>query len=520
MDELLRQATLTLRGMWKYRWLGLLTSWVVGVIGLAVLLSLPVRYEATARILVNTDSILKPLMTGLTVQPNDEQRIMMLSRVVISRPNVDKLVRTVGLDAGAKSPEERERIVDKVMSTLALRGGGRDRGVYTLSFQDVDPRRAQQALEVLAQMFIESSKGDKVQDTDTAKAFIEEQIAIYEKKLQDAENRLKEFRLRYLMIAPGDGRDYVVRMTEVNNQLNQARLELNEAQRAREALLRRLESDDMAVRPGVATPSETNAQIAEIEARLETMKKNLDTLLQRYTESHPDVVGTRRVIKELEAQKLQLLSQRRPGDHSASATTIAGPRASESLKVSLAQTEASIASLSARVAEYASRYERMKSSAAMVPQLEAELAQLNRDYDVNKRNYESLVARRESAKISGDLQAVSGVGDFSIVDPPRVDPRPVFPPPALFPLMLLVALGAGVAVAFIACEARPTFLDGRSAREVTGLPLLGVISVVPSDAERRSYRHALVGFAGGVGALVVTYLGGIAILAMIVRRAA
>ncbi len=100
MDDLLRQALLTLRGMWKYRWLGLATSWGVGLIGLAVLLSLPVRYEATARILVNTDSILKPLMTGLTVQPNDEQRIMMLSRVVISRPNVEKLVKTVGLELG------------------------------------------------------------------------------------------------------------------------------------------------------------------------------------------------------------------------------------------------------------------------------------------------------------------------------------------------------------------------------------------------------------------------------------
>ena len=519
MDELLRQLTLTLRGMWKYRWLGLATAWVVGAVGLAVLLSLPMRYEATARILVNTDTILKPLMTGLTVLPNDEQRITMLSRVLISRPNVDKLVKAVGLDAKAKSPEERERIIDAAMTTLELRGGTRD-SIYTLSFQDTDPRRAKQALETLASMFIESSKGGKAQDTDAAKAFIEEQIAVYEQKLQEAESRLKEFRLRNLYIAPSEGRDYFVRMTEASNQLNQARLELSEAQRAREALLRRLSSEDAPSLPGAPLPGDTSAQIAEIDARLEAMKRNLDTLMQKYTEDHPDVVGARRVIREVEAQKKVLVAARRPGDVSVTATTVQGPRAAESLKVSLAQTEASIASLSARVAEYSSRYERMKASAAMVPKLEAELAQLNRDYDVNKKNYESLVARRESATISGQMQEVAGVGDFRLIDPPRVSPRPVSPQVGLFPLTLLAALLAGVGAAYLAREARPTVFDGRSARELTGLPLLGVVSVIASQPEVRAHRRALAGFAGGIGALVITYGVGIALMELMVRRAA
>lgn len=522
MDELLRQLTLNLRGMWTYRWLGLATAWIVGAGGLVFLLTLPVRYEATARILVNTDTILKPLMTGLTVLPNEEQRITMLSRVLISRPNVDKLVRTVGLDAKAASPEERERIIDATMTTLELRGGTRD-SIYTLSFQDDDPRRAQRALEVLAQMFIESSKGGKEQDTDAAKAFIEEQIGVYEKKLQEAEGRLKEFRLRNIFVAPGDGRDgrdFFVRMTEASNQLNQARLELSEAQRAREALLRRLSSEDTSSQPGAPAPSETNALIADIDTRLEAMKRNLDTLMQRYTEDHPDVVGARRVIRELEAQKRPLVANRRPGDLAAGATTIQGPRAAESLKVSLAQTEASIASLSARVAEFSSRYERMKSSAVMVPQLEAEYAQLNRDYDVHKKNYESLVARRESANISGQMQTVAGVGDFRLVDPPRVSPRPVSPKLGLFPLTLLASLLAGLAAAFLAREARPTIFDGRSAREVTGLPLLGVVSIIASAAELRQRRRSLAGFAGGIGALVLTYGAGLAMMELIVRRAA
>ncbi len=240
MDELLRAAVIHLRGMWTHRWVGLATAWVVGVIALGVILSLPPKYEASARIFVNTDSILKPLMTGLTVQPNEDQRIVMLSRVVISRPNVAKLVQTVGLDAEVRSQQERERIIDGVMTSLQMRAAGRD-NLYTLTFRDSDPARARQAVDILASMFIESSKGGKVQDTEAAKRFIEEQVAVYEKKLQEAENKLKDFRIRNMGLTPGaEGRDFFAQLSEAERLLNQARLELREAERARDAYRRGL----------------------------------------------------------------------------------------------------------------------------------------------------------------------------------------------------------------------------------------------------------------------------------------
>ena len=46
-------------------------------------------------------------------------------------------------------------------------------------------------------------------------------------------------------------------------------------------------------------------EVSEIDSRIDALKRNLDTLLQRFTEQHPDVVGTRRVIAELEEQKSQ-----------------------------------------------------------------------------------------------------------------------------------------------------------------------------------------------------------------------
>src|SRR5438309_4073339 len=196
-----------------------------------------------------------------------------------------------------------------------------------------------------------------------------------------------------------------------------------------------------------------------------------------------------------------------------------GQRASETLKVSLAQAEASVASLSSRVAEYAERYDRLKAQAALVPQLEAEYAQLNRDYDVNRKNYESLVARRESATISAQMQSVAGVSDFRLVDPPRVSPSPVWPNNrVLAPLALIFALAAGCLAAYLVNEARPTFYDGRSLREACGLPLLGVVSMIVSEPRRRAERSSMFWFLGGVGALLGTYLASFIVLQMLTAR--
>ena len=519
MDELLRHATITIRSMWRYRWIGLAVAWSVAAIGFTTILFIPDRYEASARIYVNTASILKPLMTGLTVQPNDDQRIAGLSHILITRPNVEKLVQTVGLDANSKSSEEYDRLIDRITKTLEIKTAGKD--IYSLSYRDEVPERAKQTVQQFTSMFIESGKGGKIDETDTAKKFIDEQIAVYEKKLQDAENRLKDFKLRYLGMAPGEGAGYFARLSETSALLTRAQLELREAENSRDAFKRGLASEDPYLSPSSSstTPATTNADVSDIEARLDAMRRNLDVLLQKYTDSHPDVVGAKRVIKELEEQRRQLIASRPKSFTPQITSNGGGIRASEQLKVSLASAEAAVASLRIRVSEYTARYNQLKAAATLMPQLESEFAQLNRDYDVNKKNYESLVSRRESASISGDMQIVSGVADFRLIDPPRVSPQPVAPNrKLLLPIALLIALLSGIGAAFVAKELRPTFYDKRSLSAATGLPVLGSVSLVMTASQRHNNRRDTIQFIGGVGALLVTYLAGFIALTILSAR--
>ncbi len=518
MEDILRQALGALRATWKYRRLGMLAAWIIGAIAAGIILRIPDKYEASARIFVDTQSILKPLMSGLTVQPNGDQQVMMLSRTLISRPNIEKLIPMAELDKTAPSKAAHEELIDRLMKTLAIQNTNRD-NLYTIAYRDTDPETAKRVVQALTAIFVESSLGDKRQDSDSARQFIQEQIQGYEKKLVDAENRLKEFKLRNVDMQ-NEGKDSIDRLSDIVSSLNKSRLELREAENSRDALRRQILGEEPVIIPD-SPGSESGVSLPEIDGRIDAQKRNLDNLLQKYTDKHPDVVGTRRLIKDLEEQKRQELIARRKFAQANPGSTISNNPVFQQLKVSLAESEANVASLRARVAEYESRYKRVANQMKNTPQLEAEFVQLNRDYEIHKKNYEQLVSRRESAEITGNLESSSGNANFRLIDPPRVSPKPVSPNRlVLLPLGLLFAIVGGLFAAFVASQLRPVFFDGKSLRDSTGLPLLGIVSLVPNETLLQQERASLHRFLLAGAGLVIAYVAGLSMLSFLSQRAA
>ncbi len=517
MDEILRQALTILRATWKHRRLGMLVAWVVGAIAAGMILRIPNQFEASARIYVDTQSILRPLMTGLAVQPNIEQQIMMLSRTLISRPNLEKLVRMADLDLNINSKAQQEALIDSLTNTLKIQSLGHD-NLYTISHRDPDPVKAQRVVQALVSIFIESSLGDKRQDTDSARKFLEEQIRNYEKKLELAENRLKEFKLRNIDMTTSEGLGGVDRLGELTTQLNTARLQLREAEQSRDALRRQIVGEEPVLLPE-ASGGTSSVSLPEIDGRIDVQKRNLDTLLQRYTEQHPDVIGARRLIKDLEEQKREELKARKKFAAANPGASISNNPVYQQLKVSLAEAEANTASLRARVSEYEERYKRITNIMKSQPQLESEFAQLNRDYDIDKKNYEQLIARRDSAQLTGDLDSAGSMADFRLIDPPRASSTPVAPNRLLlFPLGLVLAIAAGLFAAFAASQIRPVFFDSKTLRDTTGLHVLGVVSLIPNEARRLKERTSLHRFLLATGGLVLAYASGLGILTYLAQR--
>lgn len=505
MNEIVEQFRRVVRDVWLHRWIGLIAAWLIVIVGSVAVYLMPDQYEASARVYVDTQSVLKPLMSGLTVEPNIDQQIAMMSRTLISRPNIEKVVGMSDLNLVAKTSDQTEAQIDYLLRSIGLTASG-GINLYTISFRNSNPESARKVVQALLTIFVESNLGNKRKDSDTARRFIDDQIKAYEQKLTQAENALKEFKINNLTNMSGSGKDYFTQMSEASAELSAAKLSLEEAQNGRDALRRQVAGEDP-VLVGVDTPS--NTPMPEIDTRIADLKKSLDQMRLHFTDAYPDIVATKRIIGELEAQKKTELEAR--AKVSPARSPLAGNPVWQQLQVQLAQSESEVAALQTRVANYEARYAKLKSAANNVPKIEADLQQLNRDYEVNKANYEKLIARRESAQMSSDMDASAGLVEFRVIDPPRVSPRPVAPNRALLiSLVFLGAIAGGIGVAFLMGQIRPTFSDRKSLREVSGLPILGTVTMIWTEAQVRTRRRKLTWFVAGTTALVCAYGGGLA----------
>jgi len=509
MDDLLHQVAKHLRAMWKHRWLGLIGAVLVGLIGTVVVLKVPDKYEASARVYVDTQSILQPLMAGLTVQPNVEQQVEMLSRTLINRPNVEKLIHMADLDLQVRSPSEKEALIDRVTKTLAIKSTDRD-NLYTLTYRDSVPAVAKRVVQSLTTIFVESNLGNKRTDSSNATQFIDQQIADYEKKLVDTETKLKEFKIHNLNVQVGEGKEAADHIGELDQQLAQARMELNEAINSRDSLRKQLSEERQTITQS-SNDDDSAFATPEIDGRLQSLKTNLDSLLQRYTEQHPDVIQTRKMIKELELQRQNVIAARK---RAAAANPNTGTEINpiyQQLKIALGTAEANVASLQARVAGIGGQYSKALGALKEAPSLESEYTELTRDYNIIKSNYDQLVARRESAELSGKIQEVGGMAEFRVIDPPQVSSKPAEPNRILLlGGAYLLSIVAGVFFSFAASQLRPVFFDTRTLRDITELPVLGSVSLLESDnlviKAKQEGKQFLIAFGGVIGLFILVFI--------------
>lgn len=488
MDELVTQLLSHLKGIWKYRWYAAATIWFVAIAGWLTVSMLPDNYESSARIYVDTESVLKPLMAGMALPPNLEQQVTIMSRTLISRPNVERVMRMIDLDIKAKTTKDREQLIKSLTDEIKIAATGRD-NLFTITYDNEDPKIAQGVVQSLLTIFVEGSIGDKKDEATSAIRFIDEQIKAYEEKLVAAEVALKQFKQKNMGMMPHQGGDFIAQLSAVSDSLNQARLDLREAEQGRDAIKSQIADYEPA--PISEKKSARVAPNPEIDARIDALNKNLDSLRLNFTEEHPDVVSTKRLIAALEQRKKDEAKLIEP---SADPEKSYSPMLQQ-LNITLTDAEARVASMRARVGEYSSRYNRLKSMSNAVPEVEAELAQLNRDYEVNKSNYQQLIERRDAAKMSGEMSANTELVSFRIIDPPTAPQVPTGPNRVrLFSLVLLGALASGIGIAFVMSQIRPTFHSLSSLREITGRPILGSVAMIWTDQELIKRKRSLYAF--------------------------
>jgi polysaccharide chain length determinant protein (PEP-CTERM system associated) len=499
MNEAVEQVLGYVRAVWRRRWIVLITAWVVAVGGWVWVYLLENRYEAQARVYVDTQSLLRPLLSGLAIQPNTEQQISMMTRTLASRPNLEKVARMTDLDLRAKTPQQQEALYNGLAAAVKLQGSGEN--LYTISYQNNSPDVAKRVVQALLTIFTESSLGGARKDISNSQKFIDDQLKSYEAKLLEKERQLEDFKRRNVGTMPGQGGGFYSKLNEMNLALEQAKLSLDEASNRKKQLQQQLDDQEevlsMPVPSGGATSSALDGRIAALQTQV-------DNLRLRYTDIHPEITRTKQLIARLQEQKKQeedALKAQPQGAIKAQNPIY------QQLSIAIAEADANMASLKARVAQMQAKRNELGRSVDRVPQIENEFTQLMRDYEVYKSNYAGMLARRETAALSSDVESKTDMVEFRVVDPPRVPSKPAWPNrPLLVVAVPLGGIGLGLVIAFLLTQLRPTVESRRQLNELTALPLLGMVTMIETDVVRRSKRGSNLIYAAGSAGLVMALL--------------
>ena len=509
------------RPLWRHRWYAVGVAWVFCLLGWGYVLYLPNIYESKARIYVDTDSMLRPLMKGIAVDSNILSQVDLMQRTLLSRPNLQKVSHMADLDLAARTPAETEEVINELRRRIVV--GGEGRNLFSLTYTGPSRDTGAKVVQSLLTVFVESNLGNSRKDMLSARNFIDDQVRDYALQLDAAEKRIADFKAKNVGFLPGEN-NYGTRLDLAKEELGKTQAELEDSVRRRDELTRQLASvpkvvdsvssgpDDFGAGPPLADSSSPGGTGPDPNARVAELEQKVRTLLESYTDEHPDVVRARRLLEQAKQDAKEAQVKAAPaGDSTANMRGIhrtAPNPVYEQLQLQLVALETTMAGLQSRVKRNQAEVERWQGLAKSVPEVAAEMAKLTRDYDVTKKAYDELLNRRESAKIGSDLETQTQTVQFRIIDPPEASMLPVAPKrPLLLSAVLLAGFVVGGAVAFFLAQADDSIAGLRQMKEMASLPVLGAVTLVVTQTQKRQRVVAAVGFAALCLGLLAVGLG-------------
>jgi polysaccharide chain length determinant protein (PEP-CTERM system associated) len=497
------------RGTWRFRWWMLGIAWAVSVVGWSIVAKMPDQYMASARVFVDTTSVLRPLLQGIAINTGDTgQKIFLMTRTLLSRPNLEKVMRMTDLDLQATTDADKDEIIEKLKENIRFSGTSRE-NLYTISYEDDSPELAKLIVKSLLTIFMESNLGEVRKDQDSATQFLEQQKAKYERRMRELETELSRFKQRNVGLLPEGSGGYYDRIRDGKQQIEAIKVELSVLEERLETTRRQVEGEEPSFGLGPPTEAAVGADTAEIDGRIRAMQMRLDELNVKYTDRHPDVIQTTKAIDELKNDRAAIVAAARREASASGATNaynIDKNPIYQQMRISMASLEADVAAKKRLLAEHETKVAELEGSIDKVLALEAERRDLLSDYEIVKKNHGVLETRLESAKLGRKADSTSDNVRFRVVDPPRAPAEPSGPNRVLFSSAVLAAgLLLGFGVAFLMSQFRPTFDERQMLSDSIGVPVLGSVNMVWTSDQVRARKVRNVSFVLTLSGLLLTF---------------
>ncbi|MCI0561601.1 MAG: hypothetical protein MN733_24190 [Nitrososphaera sp.] len=494
MDEMLEQVKIYLRMVWHHRWIALTCAFVVCLIGWIGVSILPNKYESTASLYIEKTSLPQPwLNKDIAAQSAaaDEMATMMRHALFV-RPNLERLARAAG--AG-----KTDAAINYIKELLEIYSTPDKRGIYDIAYQHTDPRVAHSVVRTTVEMFKEALIKVSQNHAENAQRFITQQMKEYEAKLEEAEQRLKQFKQKNIGLMPDDGRSYYARLEDTRNLYRSAALDLNEAEDSATSIRAQLNSFKTTAGNALEAGGVQNPIFEQVKAQ----QTKVAELQLKFTDKHPDVIAGKRLLDEL-LTKTSSEARDPVSTGERNLNSLDYNPAYQGLKLQLSKAEANAAALRARVTEYKRRLDALEQDIVTIPQVEAELVSLNRDYAVQQDKYQKLAEGREIAALSNK----AGSGNVKVLKQSRLPRTPIGPSRFVFnAAVFAIAVASGVALALALALSNPMIYTRRGLEKLINIPVLGTVSYNGSTSRLKPYKPFVdLSFFFGISVLLVLYV--------------
>jgi len=509
LNNLAQQFRDELRGMWRFRWKAMAVAWGMLLVGAIAVAVMPDSYAAQSKVYVDSGSRLGKLLQGLAVETNVETQLAVVRQTLLGRPHLEKLARAPEYGGKSRTPAQMDKIIEslrKKIEILPLRGAETGGAIILgVSFEDTSRERALFVVRSLVEGFVNETADVSRTKAEEAQSFLLKELKELEGKLATSEDRLATFKKENFGVLPGQGGDYFTRLQTEREGLNQSRSQLDVIMSQRNALNDQLRGQSPLVPTGRNVADAVPGQ-KDIDARIKESEAKLEELLMRYTEKHPEVVALKQTIADLKTRRTEELAALQGGGAGTGSLAVSDNPLYQSIRIQMNKIDVDAAAARADIAQRERRIADLQRSINTAPDVEAELGRLNRDYGVTKAQYEALLDRLQRARLSESAEE-TGVVQFQVIEPPAAKFEPVGPNrPLMLIAVLLGAIGAGVAVAYVMHQLRPVVASANALADLTRLPVLGTVSIGRLDQHVAAMRRSAFHFAGAFAGLLVVFV--------------
>ena len=452
-----------------------------------------------------------------TVTTRIEDRLQSIAQQILSRTRLERIIQDFNLYPAARQTGIMEDIVEGMRRDINIEVVKGD--AFRVSYTGDNPRTVMRVTDRLASLFIEENLRDREVLAEGTNQFLEAQLEDSRRRLVETEKKLEAYRKQYAGQLPSQLESNLQVVSNTQLQI-QAVVESMNRDRDRhlmlERLLAELENSVVDTTPPSAAPANNGDGTAgggSPAQQLEQTQLALTQLQLRLKSDHPDVLRLKRIVANLQAK-----ADAEAADAPVSPDNIRVPAAELLRRKRLGDARAEFEQLNKQIASEQAEEKRLRKIAAgyqqrveLAPTRESEMIELTRDYTTLQTQYTSLLQKKEESQISANLERRQIGEQFKLLDPARLPERPTSPNRQQINMFGMV-LGVGIGIALIVLvELRDTsFKTDEDLLSVLGLPVLAVVPLMQSNAERRrSFRLRLI-LNMGLGATVAACLAVVA----------